>query len=268
MYRRIFILLPVFMVIVSCNNSTINSQIPAENPLIDGILNEWEGVLIKPQGESFGFGVMNDESNLYLSMSAYDKQVIMKVLRGFTIWIDRDGKKNKSFGIKYPLKQDMAEMQGLNGMRGNADNQERNIELMIQQSIAKQSHIVIIDENQQRYADIDNGVNGIQINMLYDDGDLVYELKIPLAEFNIASADNISIGLESAEMKRPEMPNRGSGGKPGGGMGGSMGGGRSGGGMGGGMRGGGRGGRMPGGMQGMMDPIKLWIKIKLNEAKE
>lgn len=264
--KNIFIILLLMMVIVSCNNSIINSQVPAEQPLIDGILQEWEGILINPEGESLGFGVMNDNTNLYLSMTTYDRQVVMKVLRGFTIWIDPTSKKNKSFGIKYPLEHDIIGMTG-RGFRKN--NQDENFDFLIQQNLSQQNNIVIIKEDLHQYTETDNGEDGIKIKMIYDKGDLTYEMKIPLNEFNLESLDKISICLESTKMQRPEnMPNRGSGGKPGGDMGGSMGGGRSGGGMGGGMRGGRRGGRMPGGMQGMMDPIELWIKIKLIEANE
>jgi len=172
---------------------------------------------------------MNDDSTLYIALTTYDKQAIMQVLRGLTIWIDITGKKNKSFGIKYPLETEVFELRDINS-RNTGQNED--FEYLIHQRLLQQNDLIVIDDGIQQYQRNDSSDDNIKAMMKYNEGDLVYELKIPLAEFYLASADIISIGIESVEMKIPEMPNRGSRGKSSGDMDGGMDGGRSGAGMG------------------------------------
>ena len=271
MKNYVSILLLIFL-ITGCNNGQLNSIKPNETPIIDGELTEWQGAMITPQNESFGFGVMNDDSNLYLSMSTYDQQAIMKVMNGLTIWIDDYGKKNQSFGIRYPIKQDMIDMQGMmgmGGMRSMAENREEQQEMMIQQRLSQQDGIIIVKNEIEQIADLDNGSDGIQGKMLYDNGDLIYELKIPLSEFSLDESNNISIGIETAKMEKPEM-----GGMRGGGGSEMPRGGRQSGGMSG---GGNRGDRSGGGKSGggrsseaksVTDKIESWIKIRLFEENK
>ena len=262
--EKITSIILVLLTVVSCNKVTLTSHKPENTPKIDGDIAEWESVIIIPERQSFGFGVMNDESNLYLAMTTYDKQVIMKILRGFTVWIDEKGKNNKDFGIKYPLQQDVQTMMGMeNGMSGGRmgrlDNSQ--MELLITSMLSQQNNIIIIDEGSERFAETDSGDTGIQAKLLYNEGNFTYELKIPFNYLGLATNDRCSIGLESTKMVMSEMGGRGKG------SGMSRGGMRSGrpsGGMGGGMRAGGMSGGMSA-VKEMINPISAWITIQLTE---
>ncbi len=262
--KRITSIISVLLTIISCNTIILNSQKPVSAPKIDGNIAEWESVIIIPERQSFGFGAMNDESNLYLAMTTYDKQVIMKILRGFTIWIDEKDKNNKDFGIKYPLQQDVQTMMGIEGgMRGGGmgrlDNDQ--MEFMITSMLSKQNNIIIVDQGLERFAETDNGDTGIQAKLLYNEGDFTYELKIPFNYLDLVANGRYSVGLESIQV---DMPGMGGQGKGSGMSGGGMRSGRPGGGMSGGMRGGGMAGGM-GKMQEMMNPISFWVTIQLME---
>lgn len=267
--KKTLLIIFVLGMFTSCNNSYINSQLPENLPVIDGKLEEWTGKIIIPENQTFGFGVLNDDSNLYISMKTYDKAVIMKVLNGLTVWIDEKGKKNQTFGIKYPLKIDKTgtqEMMDDGGKkRGSSEESEGQQEIMIQNRLSQQDGIIIVKNDIEQISDTDNGEDGIQVKMVYENDELFYEMKIPRAEFSLNETDKISIGIETDEMEKSDKSGvRGQGG-------GKSGGGKSGGGMGGKTKGakGGMGSSQPGGNRGgqtKMEPIEVWTKIIL--AKE
>ena len=123
---------------------------------------------------------------------------------------------------------------------------------------------------------------GLDVAARMAEGVLVYELRVPLSvteaqPYGVKSSPGATIGLgiETAELARPEgrgggggRGRGGMGGGPPGGGGGGMGGGMGGGGMtgGGGGQPGGMGGGPPGGgREGMreMKPIKVWTVVQL-----
>ena len=258
MNRWIMIIITILMSIMSCNKSTITSQIAVDKPVIDGVLDEWGGKLFSTKGEKLGFGVMNDDSTLYIAMTTYDIQVIKQVLRGLTIWIDPSSKRKKSFGIKYPLK---TEMSGFMDIINKNLNQNEDIDFLITQRLLQQNSLQYIKYGVLQYNAIDNGEKGIQIKMSFSNGELSYELKVPFSEYSYEASEKISLGFESAQMP-------GSGGYSGQNSGHSRGG-RGGGMSGGGMSGGGKGsGQRSGGAQGKMKnmpgPVNIWLDIGLN----
>lgn len=262
--KNALLIVPLLLVFVSCNNSSLLSQKPEHTPVIDGNMEEWEGIIIIPEKQSFGFGVMNDDTNLYLSMITYDKQIITKILRGLTVWIDPNGKKNKDYGIKYPLQQDMQGMMGIEDSNGGARDTKSKLdnnkmEFFITSILSQQNHIIIIENGLEKYSTNNNGESGIQAKLAYHDGDFTYELKVPFHLLGITTNDKISVGIESAVPERSAIGNRTGGGEM------PSVGGRSGGGMRGGRSGGGKGGSMPSSISDMMNPISTWISIQLTE---
>jgi uncharacterized membrane protein YgcG len=224
--------------------------------MIDGVLDEWEGKLFSLKGEKLGFGVMNDDSTLYIAMTTYNRQTIMQIMRGLTIWIDPNGKKNKSFGIKYPIGADMT---GLMAMSNRNSDQTEDFEYLITQKLLKQNSMQYIKDDILQFRNIDNGEKGIQVKIFYSDGEINYELKVPFSEFGAEPSEKISIGFESIPMQRPSGSSDHSSGKSRGGRGGGM----SGGGKGGGQRSGG----MQGKMKSMPEPVNLWLDINLYRDK-
>ncbi|MBU0529736.1 hypothetical protein KKF86_08290 [bacterium] len=256
MSKGITLIILLLFSLISCKDNTINSQATINKPQIDGVLDEWDGRLFSLKGEKLGFGVMNDDSTLYIAMTTYDKQTIMQVLRGLTIWIDPNSKKDKSFGIKYPIESDMA---GFMDITNRNSNQNEDFEFFISQKLLQQNSIQFIKDDILQYGDIDNGENGVQAKIFYNNGEMNYELKVPFSSYISGASEKISIGFESTQMQRPNGSSSNNLGKSQGGLGG-------------GMSGGGKSvGQRPGGMQGKMQgtpqSVNIWLNIKLNTEK-
>jgi len=255
MYKRTLLIIFVLFSLMSCKDISIISQSTLNKPIIDGILDEWEGKLFTQKGEKLGFGVMNDDSTLYIAITTYDRQTIMQILRGLTIWIDPNSKKNKLFGIKYPIETDMV---GLKDISNRNTHQNENFEYFITQRLLQQNSLQYIKDDIVQYLDSDNG-EGVQVKMFYSNGEINYELKVPFSEYNSEMTEKISIGFESVPLQRPSgSSDHNSGKSRGGARSGSM----SGGGKGVGQRSGG----MQGKMKGMPEPVNIWLDIILNNG--
>ena len=51
----------------------------------------------------FYYYISNDQDNIYINLRIFDSNVKQAIIRsGITVWINTDGKKNKTLGVKYP----------------------------------------------------------------------------------------------------------------------------------------------------------------------
>lgn len=71
---------------------------------VDGTGTEWNDATTLIPGPQVFVGIKNDRENLYVCLKTSDRitQVQMLAL-GTTVWIDTEGKKNKTFGIQFPV---------------------------------------------------------------------------------------------------------------------------------------------------------------------
>ena len=97
----------------------IDSQWRGERHIeIDGADTEWEGARVYIEGARAGIGLLNDAQDLYLCLVLTDPGTQLQVMRqGFTVWFDPKGKKNKTFGIRFPLGMQEGERPWGPGMR-------------------------------------------------------------------------------------------------------------------------------------------------------
>jgi len=73
-------------------------------PQIDGEINEWGPLLSYDRFTKCLYAIGNDTSSLYIALRAADRTQQMKILdAGLEIWLNTNGKKNKSIGVKFPL---------------------------------------------------------------------------------------------------------------------------------------------------------------------
>lgn len=281
-----------FFLLLSCGSSRKMLSSWTEKPIeIKGASESWNNEYAYFGDEKLLIGAKNDKDFLYLSIKTNDRANIRKILaHGFTLWINNEECKDKSFGVHYPLGfggRAMKEMKDadfnpeMDGKPEDSDNQSdrakrpkfKNEELSNNIEFLKDDGKLIqksfLEEAKNKYK--------INLNLVNDPDGLNYEIAIPLKSELIPYAKNpnktISIGLESGEFKMPDrenMPKMKGGGEMGGGgmQGGGMSGGR--GGMGGGGRGGMRGGQHGSSdeMKTMSEPLKVWIDIKLGEKNE
>lgn len=280
---NLFSLTMLLFLLAGCGGSPeLESKRRDREIVIDGQLDDWAGAVSYMEKENVAIGIFNDNEFLYLCLSSGEPKVRTQIItRGMTLWLDAQGKKNKNFGIRFPLG--MMELMGgeFRGMRrGGESAPDQDLQKLEENFAASLTEIEILGpekEDKRRLAR--KAATGIEVDARLASGTLVYEIKIPLVKsdrypYAIGTADKIiGVGVETAEINMEEMREQmrermGGRGGMGGGRGG-MGGGRGGmgggrGGMGGGRggMGGGQGGGMPGGRE-MPEPLKAWAKVKL-----
>ena len=270
--------------VTGCNELEVDSSWRDHEITIDGMGTDWQDPMVYAEDAKIAVGLVNDAQYMYICLTPADiRTATQMATAGFTVWFDPEGGKKKRFGIRFPLgmqgggdpmmfresmsRERMSRERGARGSMQDSTRYQRMFAMM-----GNQLDILGPDEDKSvRVAVL--SAKGIEVQLGYSRGRVVYELKVPLARdaehpYGIGTAlgETIGIGFATSELDREKMMEtmgQGRGGR-GGGRGG--GGGMKGGG--GGMRGGGRGGR--GGMGGMRpsggqmpEPLELWAKVTL-----
>jgi hypothetical protein len=266
--------------------------------VVDGINQEWEGVMTPIKKTGISIGVFNDADHLYLGVLSTEPREQMQILmRGLTVWFDPKGGTKKRYGVRFPLGLRDSGIQ-MNDPGSGRDPESRRE--LAREMLAEMDRFDIIGPKKKEtrrvlFAD----APPIEVRAGLTEDTLFYELRIPLARaeedfygIGIRRDKPIGVGLETPKMEFAGRRPGGMGGRRPGGMGGGMpGGGRGGmgggmpGGMGGGMPGGGPGGMgggMPGGGRGgmgggwpgptgggrpeMPKPVKVWVKVEVDRG--
>lgn len=245
----------------ACGGTTaLQSESPDREISVDGDAGDWQGALTSIEKENLSLGVLNDGAYLYLALVSSDRQLVNQMMiRGFTVWFDAAGGKEKTLGLRFPL--------GLmaSGAQVSPREMQQNPDARRELFEASLTEMEILESEDKSRRFPRHAVQGIEVMAKIDAGTLVYELQIPLRAgeghtfaIDAAPGDVIGVGLETPEIDREAMRQQ-SGGRGGGrgGAGGRGGGGRGGrGGFGG--QGGGRGGppQQP-------ESLKLWTTVEL-----
>ncbi len=251
--NALFLLLVLSL--AGCGMDDVRSTWRGRAVVIDGINEEWDG-LLHPIGEKgSSIGVVNDSSYLYLVVVTSNHDIQRQVFRrGVIVWFDRSGGKDKKFGIQYPLSEGPPM-----GDRGAAQ------EFPTLRPPAGMSDEVEVFEGEQKHTRMTMAqTGGMEIRFRTVHDTLVYEMKVPLYDdgrhpfaIGTSAGVQIGVGIETAAARAPERPSGGMAEGPGGpggeGMGGHRGGGRSGRGFGGGER--------PEGSD--SSPIDYWARLQL-----
>lgn len=257
---------------VSCDSNAFTSHWRDQEISIDGDQQEWDGNLLVPEGKNITVGVMNDDVYLYLTMSSSDRRTMRQIMSlGLTVWFDPKGRSKKVLGIKYPSGGLDAGMRSRGG-RNRDSNGIPNWEAQIQALKESQPWVEILGPDQDDLARVAvKNEGGIQVEIGASSyGQLVYELRIPLAQtpdnpyaLDTSPGETIGIGIETGAIDRDALRSQRSGSGRRGGMPGVglPGGGMPGGGM--------RGGDMRVGSPGrqMPQPLKYWTKVTLASEK-
>ncbi len=223
---------------------------------IDGIDSEWHDVMTYARSSDASVGIKNDGDNIYVCFTTSNRQTQLQMLAfGFTTWFSPEGKKEKTFGIHFPIG---GQLQALRLLSREGASEE------LQQLIrASQRDLEVVgptEANRRRI--MDQEAAGIKARLGYSQESLVYELEVPLRKtaehpFAIEAADSqtISVGFETGEISATaggqsspsalSAPSRG-----------------------------GRGGRSRGGASsaaagagsGRLEPLRLWTTVQLTSG--
>ena len=266
-----------------CGKPELVSQWRGERTIvIDGDDGEWQDVRHVLEKENLVYGIFNDADYLYLYFNLSDRARQMQIARsGLTVWLDPNGGKGKTFGIRYPLAMTETDLpegrpgfsgSGRGGRRGGGRSRGGGAALdpgqlarLMERLVARDDFEILGPLEDQLTRSSGLNTAGIEVAASWSDGRLIYELKVPLARGDGyayavgARADKpLGLGLEAP------LPDIGAGFGRRGGLG-DFGGGLGGGGRGGGFRGG-RGGGFRGGRPGGIsrpEPLKLWARLRL-----
>lgn len=100
---------------------SVDSRWASEDIVVDGQDSEWRnGGLYYDEKTNTKIGIKNDAKNLYVCLICKDGNIQRQILqRGFTIWISRDKRKNKLWGLRYPTgAEGFGDMAGPGGSEG------------------------------------------------------------------------------------------------------------------------------------------------------
>lgn len=246
------------LTVAGCGTSlTLTSQWADPATKVDGSSSDWNDFPTRIAGPDVYVGVKNDSESLYLCLTTASRSTQFQMLAlGTTVWLDPEGKKNKTLGIRFPVP-------GLSPARrfpasGSAEDTRRSIERLI---TAAQNQFEIIGpnpEHRKKYST--SGSTGIDVHLGYDEGTLIYEMKIPLIPtpqlphtIGVNRAKPFTLGLETGDFADAMRAQMGVEGAPAGGGGRGGRGGRGGG-----------GGAAPGiAGAGAPEGLKHWLTVHL-----
>jgi hypothetical protein len=241
---------------------------------IDGSITDWKSIpLYLDNSSGLGIRICHDSDAMYLALSASGRNLQMALLRGVTVWFDRNGGDDKVFGVHVlPPRAD----------EGNMRRESRTVmDRTGRMPITPITDVEVVrPKTDERYRVPVGNNSGIQVAMgTSDDGILTMEMKVPFAKsahspdaVEWAGSTAVGIGIVSGSTgSQGDMPVQGGagGGPPGmphGGMG-SDGGPMSGGGppSGGPPSGGPPSGGPPSGAVLQQASIDLWLKVMIGE---
>lgn len=249
-------------------------QSPPANITIDGDLKDWgDSLRYYNEDKKIYYSLANDKDNLYMAIRINDRSEQARILHaGFTLSIDPRGKKKEAFSVTFPLGgQQTDTYQSLTAQEdtGRLNEDARDEQIKARLTRLREIKVTGFKDVESDMITTSN-TYGFKTAIDFDkDGNLIYELAIPLKFFH---ADDLTknewafnfringISKPSQNHNNDGQEDAGFGGR-GGRMGGGMGGGR-------GMHGGRGGQRYAGGDQSsdhseMSKPVDFWEKFYL-----
>lgn len=241
-----------------CGDVELASQWKSREVTVDGLDSEWDGARSYIAGAKGSIGVLNDDEYLYICLTTGHPDIKRQVMtRGFTLWFDPSGGKDRVFGIRFPVGMGGPNSQPMMAAQSMSDSTDMHERF---RRMSRELEILGPGEGERREMLVAT-VSGIDVGMEVSEHRFTYELKIPIAKteghpFAIGThaGDQIGVRFETPKPDREAMrENVGLRGGGRGGMGNGKGGGR-----------GGRGGGMGGGRRPqMLEPLDLWARVQL-----
>jgi len=209
--------LPVFFCLVLItsnaqdnNASAVDSSIWLDKKIIiDGKATEWnESDFVNDEKSGFRYLISNDSSVLYICIIAGDDIITTKILNaGFSIFLNNEGKKKKSYVIDYPLKDEEnnvvnnpEKLQDLKSLKVISFLHARNYQLS---GFKKGDGLYSID-------DANNAGIKVSVGLADYSGDVVYETTIPFSSifkaqpsFQTNNEANIAVCFSINALPKP-----------------------------------------------------------------
>ena len=204
--------------VIGCSGSALISSWNVNDIIIDGSREEWGEKIHYVEEEKMAISVKNDNNYLYICLATSERSKMLKILQsGLTVWLDPLNSDGRTLGIKYPISQirDPNEEMEMRKMQNNS-REEFGIEKIFEKFKEKQNEILIVNEDNFPLSAISiNNEVGVKVALGFEMKQLVYELRVPLANHEGSNilvdaipGEEIEVTFESNEMKREEPQNR------------------------------------------------------------
>jgi hypothetical protein len=165
--------------LISCSSSLeLSSRWTNQELAITGDGSHWKDATTDIVGPDVSIGVKNDNNNLYIGLITSNRATQLQLLAlGCTTWFDTEGKKNKTFGIQFPVSG------LLQGRRFPAQGNPEELQRLI--NTAQRQLVIIGPVGGEQHRMPVQDAQGVEVHLGYADGTLVYELKVPLQKNNV-----------------------------------------------------------------------------------
>lgn len=224
---RSFVFLGLFLLVAGgCTNTIrqLSSTPQPEKPVIDAVLDDWQGKLEYDQKSHFFYGFTHDRDNIYLALQVKHPAVQRKIMSfGMTVWFDTSGKRKKEKGIRHPIpvKERMPRPEAENTDLPLRARQAQPMDTRRYLRTTDKDHMVLLNfdgKDKQRIAV--NEADTIQARVRTDESaGVLYELKVPFRELYASGLNEekkLTLGIVTGYLDLPE------GSRPGGFTGGGM----------------------------------------------
>ncbi len=218
------------LLFASCKDISLNSEWRTSALASDNPDTSWQHTSTYAwEDQNILLGLQNDAERLVILIRARDRATQATMIRsGLTIWFDPTGKKDRSFGIHYPMGRQMREARpDTSKMReARPDTSKMTREQPIDftnQLFRMPDTMEIINGNEHKIIPIQNDL-GFSILSVNDLGTITLQYSIPLKAansiygVNVKPGSSITLGFETGDLQRPP-DNRDMGRPPGEGQG-------------------------------------------------
>lgn len=182
----------------SCANLPSITSISASDQKVDGYR-------FYDADSKIRYQVSHTEKALHIRLNTTDRVSITKILDfGLHFYFDPIGKKSKKAYIHYPI----AKMN--NELSGGLNMGSGNLNMDLKSRVAKVSHEYLFKQEGKDEQLLQAMLNtGIQVALVANnDNELTYELKIPFDKIANTDLSNLSIGIVSGSVEKPEDDSR------------------------------------------------------------
>ncbi len=204
--------------IIGCKGDKIQNQWVAHGKIIiDGKYADWEGIAqYTLEAQNLVVGLANDETDLYLMFRGNDEKMARQIqMMGVTVWMNKEGKKQKDYGICYTGSTDLhvsrrPDMEKFDRRPKGTDDRSRQIEGRMEkmrerrrENLPNPGRIFIIhgDEKTERS---EISFEGPAAGSSYKDEVFCYEFRIPIP-ISVESSNEIKLGLELGGMSKEDQ---------------------------------------------------------------
>ncbi|HKL38325.1 MAG TPA: hypothetical protein VJ876_05465 [Bacteroidales bacterium] len=225
--NRSFVLLGLLLLVAGgCTNTIrrLSSTPQPEKPIVDAVLDDWEGKLEYDPKSHFFYGITHDRENIYLALQVKHPAVQRKIMAfGMTVWYDTTGRREKAQGIRYPVpvkeRMPTPEAENTDLPLRTRQAQPKNSRRYLRTTDKDHMLLLHFDGKERQRIAIEKA-KSIQARVRTDTSvGVLYELRVPFRELYgsaLKEEKKLSIGIVTGFLDLPD------GSRPGGLRGGGM----------------------------------------------